>query len=50
LNPDNILEVLREYNPYIVDLSSGLEKEPGIKDHNKIKKFFKEIEAYEFGG
>ena len=50
LNPDNIGEVLREFHPCLVDLSSGLESSPGIKDHGKIKVFFKEVDRYEAEG
>lgn len=49
LNPQNIGEVLREFNPYMVDLSSGLEDYPGIKNLEKIKLFFEEISRYEAG-
>lgn len=46
LNADNIREVLSEYTPDLVDISSGLEEAPGLKNHDKMKKFFKEIRIY----
>ncbi len=46
INPGNIREILENYNPELVDLSSGLEASPGVKDHDKMKEFFKEIDAY----
>jgi len=49
LNPENIKRVLENWHPYLVDASSGLEAEPGIKDPEKIRDFFKEIDAYEAG-
>jgi len=49
LNPENILEVLQEWHPHLVDLASGLEEAPGIKDPRKIHAFFKELDAYEAG-
>jgi len=46
LNPENIREILKAYSPELVDLSSGLEAAPGIKDHRKMEDFFKEIHNY----
>lgn len=46
LNPDNIENILKEYCPLMIDVSSGLEEKPGKKDHEKIKKFFKIINKY----
>jgi phosphoribosylanthranilate isomerase len=31
------------HSPELIDLSSGLETEPGIKDHKKMKKLFREL-------
>jgi len=38
LNPDNIAEVI-PHRPYAVDVSSGVESAPGIKDPAKIRDF-----------
>ncbi|MBF9014707.1 MULTISPECIES: bifunctional indole-3-glycerol phosphate synthase/phosphoribosylanthranilate isomerase [unclassified Oceanispirochaeta] len=46
LNPRNIRKVLEDFEPDLVDLSSGLEASPGKKDPVKVKAFFKEIESY----
>lgn len=39
LNPQNIQEALSVANPFAVDVSSGVEKSPGIKDPRLIRAF-----------
>ncbi len=41
LNPGNVQEAIMTVNPYAVDVSSGVERTPGIKDIDKIKAFVK---------
>jgi phosphoribosylanthranilate isomerase len=41
LNLDNITDAIRRVHPYGVDVCSGVEVRPGIKDHEKIKDFIR---------
>ena len=39
LGPENIKQAVETVRPYAVDASSRLEREPGRKDHDKIREF-----------
>ena len=39
LTPENVREAIAAVNPWGVDVSSGVEKEPGVKDIRKVKQF-----------
>ncbi len=39
LNPENVSEVINTIRPWGVDVSSGVESSPGIKDHRLIIEF-----------
>ena len=39
LTPENVANAIRQVHPYAVDVASGIEKVPGIKDHKKIAAF-----------
>jgi indole-3-glycerol phosphate synthase/phosphoribosylanthranilate isomerase len=44
IGPENVGEVMRRHAPELIDASSLLEAEPGRKDHDKLRRFFEEIE------
>lgn len=47
LNPDNIADAVRTVRPFAVDVNSGLELEPGVKDYDKVDRFFDRMRELE---
>ena len=48
LDPDHlwyVTEAVRRIQPYAVDVCSGVESRPGIKDHGKLKEFISAAKA-----
>jgi phosphoribosylanthranilate isomerase len=45
LTPDNVKKVISNLHPYGVDVSTGVEKDYGKKDIEKVKKFITEVQA-----
>lgn len=39
LDCENVSRAVREVRPHAVDVSSGVEASPGIKDHSKLRRF-----------
>ncbi|MDR0336460.1 MAG: phosphoribosylanthranilate isomerase [Planctomycetaceae bacterium] len=46
ITPDNVFDVLAQTQPYGIDVSSGVESAPGIKDFNKVRQLIKNIRNY----
>jgi phosphoribosylanthranilate isomerase len=47
LHPGNVGRVVAAFGPYGVDVSSGVESAPRIKDPDKVRAFVKMVEAHE---
>jgi phosphoribosylanthranilate isomerase len=45
LNPENVVEAITRVRPYGIDVSSGVERSPGVKDHTRLAALFNAIEV-----
>lgn len=45
LTPNNVRQAIQRIQPYGVDVCSGVESQPGIKDHKKMQAFLKNVKA-----
>lgn len=44
LTPENVFDAVRTLRPYAVDVSSGIESAPGIKDPERMRRFVAEVQ------
>jgi len=49
LTPENVAAAIRSVRPYAVDLASGIESAPGIKDIDKMRRFVVAVRECEKG-
>jgi phosphoribosylanthranilate isomerase len=47
LNPDNVADAISVAHPFAVDVASGVEAAPGVKDHAKLQAFAAEVRSTE---
>ena len=47
LNPENIRDAVRAVQPYAVDVSTGVESRPGVKDPKKVFSFIRSAKEVE---
>jgi phosphoribosylanthranilate isomerase len=45
LNPENVADAVRQVRPWAVDVASGVESAPGVKDHEKTARFIREAKG-----
>lgn len=45
VTPENVSGIIEKFNPELIDIASGVESEPGIKDHEKMVNFFKNLNS-----
>ncbi len=43
LDPDNVSNAIRVLQPAVVDVSSGVESSPGVKDHSRMRAFARAV-------
>jgi phosphoribosylanthranilate isomerase len=43
LTPDNVADAIARVRPFGIDVSSGVERAPGIKDHQRLRALFEAV-------
>lgn len=44
ITPDNVADAIERTEPFAIDVASGVESAPGIKDRDKLKRLFQRIQ------
>jgi phosphoribosylanthranilate isomerase len=47
LRADNVTAALRQVNPWGVDVASGVESAPGVKDPRKVREFIRAVRSFQ---
>jgi len=50
LNPGNVVRAIETARPYAVDVSSGVESRPGVKDPQLLRVFLETVKGHSFSG
>ena len=50
LTPENVIEAIRRVRPYAIDVSSGVEDEPGRKNRRLMEAFIRQVRRADHGG
>jgi len=46
LTPDNVVDAIEQVRPFGIDVSSGVERSPGVKDHARIRALFEALNGH----
>lgn len=49
LHPDNVVVAIRAVRPYAIDINSGIESAPGIKNHERLRQLIRNVRLFESG-
>ncbi len=49
LRPENVAEAIAQVRPFGIDVSSGVETSPGIKDHERLRALFHAVSLVQAG-